>query len=159
MLANHILSNVAINDSQVLVVYNTLLLHADLYVGCCSFPWAFFNLRSTPKEKPLPATYCFSKEGEERHKLELPFKASILCRLHHLCPFLGQIQVIKPHLILSESYLTGGDGLGRVRPHPHQMATSSWLLKKLEMPSTENRYYWRLRDEYFQDNMPFVIPF
>lgn len=164
MLVSFSLLNAAINQPQVSVVYNNiLLLHADLYVGCRSFPRADFNPRSTPKEKPLPTTYCFvlfcfvSKEGKERHSLALPFKASFLCSLHHLCPLLGQIRVVKPHLILSNpvhQVEMSWEGQGHIpakwQPLPDRSESSKCHLLPLQMEAT---------DECFRDHVPFATLF
>lgn len=108
------------------------MLAAALFHGSASI----WDLHQRKNPSLSHTVFFFSKEGKERHSLALPFKASILCSLHHLCPLLGKVRVVKPHLILSDpvhQVEVNWEGWGQ---HPCEMETSSWLLRKVKMPST-----------------------
>lgn len=59
------------------------------------------EIHTKGKTPPCHILFFFPKEEKGRHNLALPFIASILCSLHHFCSLLGKIQVVKPHLTLS----------------------------------------------------------
>lgn len=130
------------------------LLCTDFHVGWGSFSWPLLQSENHTKEN-IPHITVFKRRKEWHDS----FKA-----LSHDTSMssAGILWVVRSKAAPdpNQSCPSGGDGLGRVGPHSHQMATSFWSLnKKLEISSTENHYKWRHTDECLQGNISFATVF